>query len=166
MKTAQEYDNLIAQLIGLLELYNHSGSAASMSSWSGRGPSPSPDQRLQVVLGLTKPSQHVQLPDLNDTDSVAEFLENRLDIRIKPQPTEHYPTHPLWILWHSFGAYDHDHCTALWLYREVLMHYMDIGDFKKAAQVLRYASDIKVSTEPLPLLHPYVIRKVMKLKAL
>jgi hypothetical protein len=158
LKADQEYDNLIAQLVGLLELQNHSGSATE-TFWTSDAGSDTTD----IILQLTRPSQNVQLPNLSDNNDVVEFLENRLGIRIKPQPTEHYPTHPLWILWYSFaiGARNHNHRTALWLYKEVLVHYMNSNDYEKAARVLQYATNIKVKIGPLPLLHPYIIRKVM-----
>lgn len=160
LKTDQECDNLIAQLVGLLELQNQNGSVTETFWTSDTG---SASGTMEIILQLTRPSQNIQLPDLSDNTDIAEFLENRLGIRIKPQPTEHYPTHPLWILWHSFAisARNHGHRTVLWLYKEVLVHYMNINDYKKAARVLQYATNIKVNIGPLPLLHPYIIRKVM-----
>jgi hypothetical protein len=41
------------------------------------------------------------------------------------------------------------------------VHYMNSNDYEKAARVLQYATNIKVKIGPLPLLHPYIIRKVM-----
>jgi len=155
LKTDQECDNLLAQLAGLLELQNHTGSVTETFWTSVTG-----SDITEIILQLTRPSQNIQLPNLSDNNGIAEFLENRLGVRIKPQPTEHYPTHPLWILWHSFAIGARNH-TVLWLYKEVLMHYMNINDYKKAARVLQYATNIKVNISPLPLLHPYIIRKVM-----
>lgn len=158
VKTPQECDNLIAQLIGLLELQNHTVSTM-VSYWKS-----DPESDLtEIILKLTKPSQNIQLPKLTDHNGITEFLENRLGVRIKPQSTEYHPTHPLWILWHNFtiGAHNHNHRTALRLYREVLLHYMNINDYEKAARTLAYASNIKINLQPLPLLHPYIIRKVM-----
>lgn len=146
----QAYANLIAQMDAVLDLqYN--------GKYRYLGPTQDARKTVKGVEG-------VEGVDMTDQQAIASFLRNKLGTEIKPRPVEDFPTHPLWILWekmHNDALSTSIYHTALWLYRRVFFLYMSDKDYDNAAAVLIHAQHIKIRNEPLPILHPYVIRKVM-----
>lgn len=156
-KTKQERLNLIAQIHALLELkYNGLYRHLTVRDQDNKC--------LHTVAYLLKPSQHIQNFGFGfGFESIVKFLENPNQIRIKPQPVEQFQTHPLWILWTTLllGAQSDEHKTAITVYRNIFMHYMQWEDYVAAAKIYQCAQDIRIRVESLPLLHPYVLQKVM-----
>lgn len=149
LKAKQEVLNLTAQIDAMLNI-PYSGEYKYFNQ-----------STIKVNIRSFNPTGLIRLPDNDDTDQIAAFLLNHDGIRIKPQNTEHFCTHPLWILWTMCDTEDEIHHCAIWTYREVFFEFMYMKMYKKAAQVYQHALRIKVRKQPLPTLHPDVLKHVM-----
>lgn len=153
IKSQQEVENLMAQVNSMLDLPYH-GEYSYLQTGN--------ISNIDIVW--FKPTGPIRLPDTENIDQIATYLLNIDGIRIKPQNTDHFCTHPLWILW-TMCDRDEDpngvyHC-AIWVYRELFFEYMYMNMYHKAAMVFKYALNIKVRKDPLPLWHSEVLKHIM-----
>lgn len=152
IKTHQEQINLIAQINALLDL-SYCGDYRFLVG--------DDKTNKDIVTHIMRPNQCIEIPSRDDSEALEQFLVNDKHVRIKPQSVESFQTHPLWILWGRLTTTSDLHRTALWMYRKVFITYMQDQDYKGAVKIYQHASCIKIRVEPLPLLHPYVLRQVM-----
>lgn len=146
IKSDQETINLIAQIEGLMSL-KYNGAYRTFDIKRNN------ISAIKVIMN----GDYINLPN-NDLKSLAVFFQNKLNQRIKPQNTD-LSTHPCWILWASL--YNPKYRKELWGFRKIFIYYMHNQDFFKAAQVFKYACNMRQRINPLPLLHQHVIKTIM-----
>lgn len=153
-KSEQERLNLIAQINGLLDL-KYNGTYRYIKP-----------VRSKLAVSVFKPNIPLRIPSLNKEFNMLDVitvLQNPRNIRIKPQAVSEFPTHPLWLLW--LQLYHPDISDYLWValsvYRKIFNRYMYQEKYTEAACVLQHACKIKIRKEPLPFLHPHVLKTVM-----
>ena len=152
IKSSQETINLMAQIEGLLDL-TYQGTYRYINVHIL-----DPD----LVVASMDPYPPIKcLPEHTDIDAIYRFLENKSHIQIKPQNIGdvNMDIHPCWILWSQL--YNDKYRHELWAYRKQFVYYMLNKDYLGASQTYQHAYHIKVRCEALPILHPYVIEKVM-----
>jgi hypothetical protein len=149
-RSKQEVANLRAQIEGLMEV-KYKGVYRYFQAG---------ENDLNTILLIMHPRPLLDvIPNDDDFDGLVDFFANNHNIRINPQVTEHLFCHPCWILWTRI--YKDDNKRALWAYRQQFIYYMELKDYNGAARVYQHAVNMKERVEPLPILSPYVLRKVM-----
>lgn len=154
VKSHQETINLMAQCEGLLELKYH-GKYRYL-----------PHRKLDLLLVIKclqpyPPLNTIDLPKYDDIDGLCSFMQNSNNIQIKPQNigTIDLDIHPCWILWSHL--YNYKTRSELWAYRMLFIRYMIDKNYRNAGRTYQHAYRIKARCDLLPILHPYVIEKVM-----